>query len=84
MSRTIHPTIRVLNKTTVRKSDLAKIVNVFNYGNVTNISFDDKSVTYGHIYGVSEIVSVSFIRNYNSCVNTLRAERHNHKKTALG
>jgi len=58
-SRTIYPTIRVLNKIAVRKSDLAKIVNVFNYGNVTNISSDDKSVTYGaHIWCFGDSICV--------------------------
>jgi hypothetical protein len=28
----------------------------------------------GHKYGVSETVSMSFIKNYNNCVNTMRGD----------
>jgi hypothetical protein len=55
-------------------------VNVFKYGNITNVSSDDKSVTYGQKCGVSETVSVSFIKNYNNCVNTTRGETKSQKE----
>jgi hypothetical protein len=33
----------------------------------------------GHKYGVSKTVSVSFIKNYNNCVNTTRGEIQSQK-----
>jgi predicted double-glycine peptidase len=45
-TRTVRPSTRTLNNPAVRNSDLAKIVNVFNYGNETNVSSNDKSVTH--------------------------------------